>query len=581
MSAGPDYIITAEIQLRDSTGAGAAGVGRGLRGVEGEGHRVAGSIGGAFAKAFALIGGAAGVGLAMRGIISLNSALQTTQNGLATLFTATAGLPLVQSIGLARKELVALKADAAAGVGELADYTQAYQMLLSPGLGAGKSLAQIRDLGKSALAAGAALRGGEGLKLAPMDLQQAMTAGAGERTTPIVMAALRAAGITAAKFNAESASARFDDLMAGFGKFAPGIALMGKSWDAQFSTLQDNIKDIIRTVTSPLFDRWTADLTKVNEWLAKNKEQMATIATEWGGKLVKMWDVLIARAGTYAAILAAASLAPMGGLGGTVGAGASAVGGAFRAGYAAPGVGATLGYRIGGGLAGGAGALGGALAPIGAALSAAAGPLLLVGVALVAVMNAFKNGGPSISFMERALVHVKDAIGKAATSLDYLTAQGGAVDGIGQALIGLFGAILEVVGPLVQVLASVAVGFGLVMNILLDVGKMIGYMLKGDWAKVARISVGARASDAGDALSKIWAATPPDGKKKGADGEGGAIDPKDLKVPKSVTNIGTVNIYPKVELNADPDRLIAAMGEAMDKLRVYSRSGARLPALGM
>ena len=63
----------------------------------------------------------------------------------------------------------------------------------------------------------------------------------------------------------------------------------------------------------------------------------------------------------------------------------------------------------------------------------------------------------------------------------------------------------------------------------------------------------------------------------GADGDvlGG------LKVPKNITNIGTLNLNVKTEINADPDRVMMAMGEGLDKLRVYAKQGRRIPALGV
>lgn len=581
----PDYIVRARIVVEDTTAPASDAAQRSLRGLEVQAGRTGQSISSTIGRAFAALVGTGGIGLAVRGMVGLNSEIQTAQNGLATLFSAVGRIPIASGIRIARGELQALRRDAAAGVGELGDYLGAYQMVLTPGLNAGKSLGDIRSLVRNALAAGAALRGEEGLRFAPMDLVQAMTGQAGMRTTPIVAQALSAAGISMEKFRAGSQAQQFDDLQRAFAAFAPGVELMGRSWEAQFSTLRDNAKNLIRTVTSPLFDRWTQDLIRANDWLAKNEATIARVAGQWGQKLIAVWDHLIRQAGTYAAIVAAVHVAPgvssvVGGMAaGRTGKLASEVWEGAKWGASLPGRGGILGQAAGG-LAGGAGALWAALGPLGQVALRAAGPLAAVGVAFTSVVGAAREFPGVLADTKASVMGVITAFGSLGTALSDLTGPGSAINLIGGALLWVFGRLADAAGLVVRSLATVVEVFALVFKVIGDGLKGAYYAATGQFGKAASFAESntGRWNAFTAAFNQIWNRMPR-AEKAGELGIPGGLD--GLNVPNNNINIGTVNMNVKTEVNADPDRVLTALAEGLDRIRVFGSQARGLPALGV
>ncbi len=198
-----------------------------LRNLNKLGSAIGASVGGAFQTAFAMAAGATGVGLMARGVMGLHSEINEAEVGMASLISALTGKDIGTSLRIARQQVAGLKEDAAKGAGELGNYTQGFQKILGPARAAGASLKEIRELNKQALAAGFALRGAEGLMLAPMDVMQALTQGVGERTTPIVNQLLGAIGMTNKEFNKLAKRERFEALMKAFGTMEEGAALMG------------------------------------------------------------------------------------------------------------------------------------------------------------------------------------------------------------------------------------------------------------------------------------------------------------------------------------------------------------------
>ena len=588
-STAPDYVISCQIVAKDATGPGAKEAEKNVKRVV----ETANSAGLSIGRLFALIGGAAGIGYAVRGMIGLNSQIQDATIGMASLLNASTGTPMDRSIRIARTQLQGLREDAAKGAGELTDYTAGFQVLLNPGLTAGKSLAQIRELTRTAIGAGFALRGVEGIQYAPRDVQQALTGQLGERTTPIVFQALRAARIDVEKFRRESTAAKFDDLTKAFGKFGPGIEAMGKTWSAQFATLEDNVKETIRAVTGPLFDRWTKDLVKVNDWLKVNKGHLAEIAESWGKRLVAMWDVLIKRAGTYASLVAASAVIPYAGqarasvgaamaeggilakLGGAAVSGAK--GGVMAAGIAGSGsIGMAWGALTGG--------VAGALKAVGAAM----GPIAIVAGAVVVAFLAIKGAigefhGVTGYFM-RAVGRLMESFGNLGGAFESLTGQGSILNLVGAALVGTLGGLVDALTLVVNAVASVVTVIGGLLRFLGAGAEMTYLFLTGDLkgaTKKQREFEGAF-PEMGASLSKIWGMGEkgPYLSKNGVRRRGGDLDK--LDTPSNVTNInGPITMHVKTEVNADPARVMVALNEGVDRLRVFATQGKRLPVVGV
>ncbi|MEQ1731089.1 MAG: hypothetical protein ABL982_22195, partial [Vicinamibacterales bacterium] len=331
-----DYIIKTRFEVQGNV-PGLDRVHSQLTRMEGLVGGLGRSITGNLLGAFAGIAGIAGIGSLVKQVVGLNSEIQNAEFGIASLFSSLAKMPMNQALGLAKDQLKGLRQEAAAGVGELSDYVEGFQMILGPAGAAGASVDKVRELNRLSLAAGFALRGQAGLKQAPLDIVQALTSGAHDRTTPIVEQALRSVGISDTKFNAMGSNAKIEALLKGFGTFKAAAEAMGGTWDAKMATFRDAVKDIARIVTEPLFNKWTDDLTDANNWLQRNRALINDIADGAGKKLSGAHDAVVANAGLLGTAGAGAAAAVGGGR--LTGAAAGALGlggpGAIIAGLAA------------------------------------------------------------------------------------------------------------------------------------------------------------------------------------------------------------------------------------------------------
>lgn len=590
MNGSADYTIVAEIVAKDATGPGAKEAEKSVKRVEDRARSASGWL----SSMFALLGGAAGVGYVVRGFVGLNSEIQDATIGMASLLNASTGTPMDRSLRIARTQLQGLREDAAKGAGELTDYTAGFQVLLNPGITAGKTLEQIRELTRTAIGAGFALRGVEGIQYAPRDVQQALTGQLGERTTPIVFQALRAAHIDIEKFRRESQAAKFDDLMTAFGKFGPGIAAMGKTWSAQFATLKDNVKELIRTVTGPLFDRWTKDLVKVNEWFTAHKGEIAEIATSWGRKMVAMWDVLIKRAGTYAALVGAAAVIPQIGAGRAALTGVASSAGAFlgpvwaairtgaMGGVASAGIAGSGGF--GAALSGAAGGLMGGLRALAPALGAIAWPIAAVTTAFLAIKGAIGEFPSVTGYFVEAWGRLMGAFGDLGGAFESLSGQGSLLNLVGAALIGTLGGLVDGLAFVVKGVATLTYALGGLLSYLGSGAEMVYLFARGDLkgATAAQRRFEGVWGETGTSISKMWGGEPagPVLSKYGVRRRGEGVDK--LDVPSNITNInGPITMHVKTEVNADPARVMVALNEGVDRLRVFATQGKRLPVVGV
>lgn len=284
-----EYVISTRFDVKDEV-PGLSRVHDRLGRIDQSVRGIAGAVTSRLGAAFAALAGGVGIAAVTRGIIGINRELQNAELGIASLFSALGRTDMATALGQARAEVRGLREDAAKGVGELSDYVQGFQLILSPAASAGATVAQVRELNKLALTAGFALRGQEGLRLAPLDVQQALTAGVGDRTTPIVNQALRTVGVSQASFNAMAPEQRIKTLLQAFGSFQAAAEAMGTSWDARLATFRDGITDLARDVSKPLFDRWTEQLGEANGWLERHRDLLRDMADNVGQRLLRVYD---------------------------------------------------------------------------------------------------------------------------------------------------------------------------------------------------------------------------------------------------------------------------------------------------
>lgn len=574
------YTIRARIVAEDASGPGTTTVKKKIIEVEEQARKTSSSIMSMFGRAFAFIGGAAGFGMAARQIVGLNSEIEQARSGLAGLYTAQTGLPIAESLKIARAELAHLRKDAALGVGELGDYLTTYQGIVGVALPLGANVDQMRALTRNALAAGFAMQGERGLANAGIDVQQAMGGQVGDRTTPIVMAALRASGMSAEAFRALKPEERIDALNTAFGKFGPAVELMGKSWSAQSSTLLDNTKELVRTATLPLFEVWSEKLRAANDWMAANRDTINEVAGTVGQRLVKLWDHLIRQASTYAAIVAGAALAqPVAGLaGGARGAFGTVAEGA-RWGASLPGRNGFLG-KLGGAAAGGIGEVLAMLPQVGTAFLGVAGPIAAVVTIVLSVVGAMREYVEVSAFVGSSIAYVVESFGSLGVAFEGLTSKGSALNLVGAALLGTLGGLAVLLGGVVRTIATIVVFLGAALVVLGETIKGLYFAATGQWDK-AMESASTRVdavTSLPEKFAAVWA-TGEDAAGKGKDEEGGEIPKLPVKAGGNTIIQGDVNLQVKTEVNADPARVMRAFDEGISHLAIYKRQAARVPRL--
>jgi hypothetical protein len=574
MPGEADYEIVARIVAQDAAIPGTQAVEKRLDRLEKRAEGFGNVLGSSFAKAFAVLGGTAGIGMAVKGIVGLNSEIETATNGMATLFSAFTGAPIDQSLGRAKGILGDLRKDAKAGVGELTNYTEGFQKIFGATGGAVDDQS-VRQLTRNALAAGFALRGNEGLALAPMDIAQALSGGVSRAETPIVMTALQSIGMSAEKFNKLDPAKKVETLNKAFGGFAGGVELMGKSWDAQFSTLLDNVKELARTATKPLFDRWSEKLREINEWFAAHEEDLADVVQVWGRRLLDLWDQLITKAGIYAGIVVGSALAP------SLAPGAKTAAGGIAAGARFVGQAASASKMVGVGTMASLlgptamGAIQAALAAVGATFSTVVLPVVaiigIIALAIGGMYGALQEWSGLFDALTASIAFVTDALGELFGAFGSLVGQGSILNMIGGVLVGVLTALLFVFGGLVKAAALFVETLGLLLRLLGAGAKMAYAAMTGDVVGgILAQTEGQRAIDeyrmrAGGILGLLP-----------QPGEGGGETTTPPVTTPGDTNInGPITITVKAEVNEDPARVAVAFDEVLGNLERYRRQPRR------
>lgn len=554
---------------------------------KGAGSTISKALGAAFA-AVAAAGIGRGLMSAARGVIGLQGEVQQAEGGIATLLSVITKMPIGDAMKAAQNEVSELSRLAAGGVGSLQDYRNAFQAILAPGLNAGANTAELRELTKNAISATNAL--GKPLDLAGTDVSRALRQGLSETETPVSIAAARAVGVSADKFRSMRPEERLATLTKGFMEFSDGAKVMGQTWEAQSATLQDGIKALIRQVTKPLFNRWSEQLGRVNQWLADNQDELGRMVEVWAPRLVELWDRLIEKAGTYAAIVAGASIAQaLPALPGTPG------------GKGAGGAGGLLSRvtGFGGAAAGGAGAGGGgfmaALRGLGGVFVRAAGPIAIVTALLMGVAGAFTEFPGLLIMLKDAGMGLMEALGNIANSFGFLTGQGSALNLVGAGVLLLFTGLAKALTLVANGIALVIDALGILVSLMGDVFRFattgvagLVQLLTGDKEGAFETTRGLEAELARSAETRKAAVDDINrilfgaGKDKAGAGEDGAAVPGvggvgGVSAPGTVNNIGSINVQVKAEVNEDPARVASAFDEVLDGLRRFTTQPKRLP----
>ena len=532
------------------------------------------SISRIFGTAFAAIGGTAVFGMAAKGIIGVHTEVQNAEGAIASLISALMKVPISDGLAHSRKMVQLLNDDAAKGVGALEHYTGAFQMLLAPATAAGASLEQVRDLTKQSLTAGFAIQGTKGLKFGPMDIVQALGKGLNGIITPVANRVVETTGMDADAFNKLSTAKRMEVLMKGFGNFEAGAALMGQSFDAQADTFTDKIKKTVRVMTVPLFNRWTNQLKSINLWFERNEKKIERIADVWGPRLVSMWDTLIKKAGTYAAIIAGASLMHI----------------AQPGGFSMPKKGAISGF-FGKGVMGVGGGIMGAIKGVLGSITRVAGPVAVLALAFTALQGAIYEYPALLAMLGYAGMELMGALSSLGTAFGSLTGQGSLLNLVGGFLLITLTGLTHVLTFVVKIVATVVEVFGMLFALLGNMLKILWGFISFGWGKVTggdtkearKLFEGSkqaqrdRTSAGVEAIKEIWRGARDAASK--ADAAKGMPNAALAPLSNNTTNINVnkVNVTVRSEVNADPARVATAFDVILSDLQRAATQAKRRP----
>lgn len=201
------------------------------------------------------------VGNMVRGFAVLNTEIENATVGIAGLLTGITQAPIATTMKVARQEVAFFRREAAKLPGELPDYIQAYQLVAGPAFRAGATRKQAQQLARLSVLAGSLTPTGRGMKTLPIDVLQALAGSAHQTNTRDLLTLL---GMDAKAFNKLSQGDRLSTLIDRLGRLEPAARVAGATWDAQMATLRDNVKQVLRTLTGPLFGFAKRSLAQLN-----------------------------------------------------------------------------------------------------------------------------------------------------------------------------------------------------------------------------------------------------------------------------------------------------------------------------
>ncbi len=383
------------------------------------------------------------------GLVTMNAEIEQMAIGMAAMFSAHGNVDSFNDGLIASKELIGImRKDARELPGEFKDLSKIMSTMATPALNAGMSVRETEKLAANAMASGMT----HGIAPAVIGREMAaIIAGSARSNMPMLTRGMLNLQVGAKELNAMPSAQRLSTInkalgLAG-GPEAEAMNAMKKahmnSWIGLTSTIKDQVKQILGTMSEHLFERMKAALTFVSNWFSTN----GPMVTEWAERvgwqlakgftyafhqlarleplLVKFGNILGKEAsagklpGDIAKILAAGAALKVGTSLGSSAIGAMGAGGVAEGAIAGAGA---LGIATTGGLIIGVlAALGGALAMIYGAfegLSNAASPLSAAmnkiwNTAEFYFADAIKSIGRSFEIVEPILRRIAEFLGGA------------------------------------------------------------------------------------------------------------------------------------------------------------------------
>jgi len=236
-----------------------------------------------------------GIAAVTYGVIGLNSELETTKVSLGAVLNASDQAKGIEDgVEKAAGWIAQMKKDARDLPGEFEDLLGIVQSSSGAAFNAGMDVPHFEKVASSVMAASKALH--VQTDQAGRELAQLFEGRAGAHNVLGVRLKIDAHKMyedldgVKKHFKDLTAEGRVKAIEDAVGKFEPAIKAFGNTYDAQSSTLVDNVKNLIQIGTKELFGRVVNDLGEINDWFANNRDTVEQYARQAGHWLVDVHD---------------------------------------------------------------------------------------------------------------------------------------------------------------------------------------------------------------------------------------------------------------------------------------------------
>jgi hypothetical protein len=233
------------------------------------------------------IGVAAGLALAVHGVLGLNQELEQTQISLGAVFQAQGYYKTFED-GFARsgREVAAMRKEVMKLPGTFNELAEIMTTIASPAAATGMSIDQMRKLAEQTMLTAAILK-------VPQDMaarEMAMLLGGRAGAHNVLGTRLGLVGSEAQKFNKEDPAKRFQDLEERLNRYSGAADRFSTSFKANATTMKDNLMAFEQLATKPLFDAVNRSLSRANAYIDSHHERLTLIADLVGNRISGYWE---------------------------------------------------------------------------------------------------------------------------------------------------------------------------------------------------------------------------------------------------------------------------------------------------
>lgn len=240
----------------------------------------------------AMVGGAIGaaglMGAIHHGVLGVNAELETTTSSMAAIFNAQGySNTMPEALGLAREQMTAMRHDAKALPGELADLANIMRTVMPSAAQMGMKVDDVRKMSGTLMAAGTAV--GMEMGQVAREAAQLLEGRAGSHNV-LGMRLMGLSGDKAKKFNQLSDDERVKKLNEELGKYGPAIDAISGTFQVVASTLKDNLSGFAGDATRGIFGNIKEDMSLANKWFEDNKDYVNAWSHSIGTHLVAAYE---------------------------------------------------------------------------------------------------------------------------------------------------------------------------------------------------------------------------------------------------------------------------------------------------